>query len=283
MEVEVFLLGGSAKELAISPKVKDHYNAHKLSYWMNLIPKLDAIDNTTSDQHHMLDDHHNASTYDGCVRSLYADVQQQTTKEVTDDLSHFINTNDSSSDSDKTLSGNVTEIQVYGLDRGVHLSALGVTIAVGCSLLMLNAVVFAAIYYQKDKINVAKNMQKAYYEVEGSKDEEEDSFKKPYLLKDAPSSLILHDFEPIQAFKEQPIFDMVETSEIKQQLSGTAETELTNTSKPPKIKTVTFVDAPTILCEIPDPIVPDTSSGKFLEQITFHSPQTTETENVTNS
>ncbi|GFY60952.1 uncharacterized protein TNIN_397961 [Trichonephila inaurata madagascariensis] len=129
---------------------------------MNLIPKLDAIDNTTTDQHHMLDDHHNTSTYDGCVRSLYADVQQQITKEVTDDLSHFINTNDSSSDSDKTLSGNVTEIQVYGLDRGVHLSALGVTIAVGCSLLMLNAVVFAAIYYQKDKINVAKNMQKAW-------------------------------------------------------------------------------------------------------------------------
>ncbi|GIY89700.1 uncharacterized protein CDAR_51931 [Caerostris darwini] len=71
--------------------------------------------------------------------------------------------------------------------------------------------------------------------------EDDENFKKPYLLKDAPSSLILHDFETIQAYKEQPIFDLVETSDIKRQLSGTAETELTNTSKP-KIKTVTFVD-----------------------------------------
>ncbi|CAL1294367.1 unnamed protein product [Larinioides sclopetarius] len=267
----------------IKPKVKDHYNAHKLSYWLNLIPKLDAIDNTTTDQHHMLDDHHNASMYDGCVRSLYADVEQKTVKQKVEVSSQLTNTSDLL-DTDKTLSGNVTEVQVYGLDKGAHLSALGVTIAVGCSLLMLNAVVFAAIFYQKDKINVAKNMQKAFYEVERSKEEDEDTFKKPYLLKDAPSSLILHDFEPIQAFKEQPIFDLVETSEIKRQLGGSAETELTNTSsKPAKIKTVTFVEAPTILCELPDPIVPDTSSGKYLEQIAFHPPQNTESESASKS
>ncbi|XP_055937773.1 neuroligin-1-like isoform X2 [Argiope bruennichi] len=269
--------------ILIRPKVKDHYNAHKLSYWLNLIPKLDSIDNATTDQHHMLEDHHNASMYDGCVRSLYADVEQKTEKQTIEDSSQMTNTSEIL-DTDKAMSANVTEVQVYGLDKGAHLSALGVTIAVGCSLLMLNAVVFAAIFYQKDKINVAKNMHKAFYEVERNKEEEEDAFKKPYLLKDAPSSLILHDFEPIQAYKEQPIFDLVETNEIKRQLSGTAETELTNTSsKPAKIKTVTFVEAPTILCELPDPTVPGTPSQKCQDQRAFHPSQSKESECASNS
>ncbi|GIY84644.1 uncharacterized protein CEXT_141661, partial [Caerostris extrusa] len=77
------------------------------------------------------------------------------------------------------------------------------------------------------------------------------------------------EIQNYKTHKEQPIFDLVETSDIKRQLSGTAETELTNTSKP-KIKTVTFVEAPTIFCEIPDPVGPDTASSKSLVQIVRH-------------
>ncbi|GIY26061.1 uncharacterized protein CEXT_609921 [Caerostris extrusa] len=97
--------------------------------------------------------------------SLYADIEQKAAKQTEEDFSQFNSTNDLTGDMNRGMAGNVTEVQVYGLDKDAHLSALGVTIAVGCSLIMLNAVVFAAIFYQKDKMNAARNMQKAFYEV----------------------------------------------------------------------------------------------------------------------
>ncbi|KAG8191528.1 hypothetical protein JTE90_019592 [Oedothorax gibbosus] len=269
------------KYLSISPKpkVKDHYNAHKLSYWLNLIPKLNAVDNTTTEQHHMLDDHHNKSSYDGCVRDLYKNVQQVSNVQES--------SGNGSRDGNSSLSStsNSTGVQVYGLDQGTHLSALGLTIAVGCSLLMLNAVVFAAIFYQKDKINVAKNVQKAYYEIEKSNqdDEEDDSFKKPYLLKDAPSSLILHEFDTLRGYKDSggggSVFDLVvESSDIKRPLGEAVETELITRHHSTKTKTVTFVEPPTVFCEIPDP--PDC---KCAEQIAFIKQHGKEPEMDTNS
>lgn len=108
----------------------------------------------------MLDRHHDPSLYDGVVRESYKDsVQEEHNQHDKDRIGQ--NRTDGKPDRGK----NATDVQVYGLDSRAHLSALGVTIAVGCSLLMLNVVVFAAIYYQKDKINVAKNVQKALYQV----------------------------------------------------------------------------------------------------------------------
>ncbi|XP_042895443.1 neuroligin-4, X-linked [Parasteatoda tepidariorum] len=266
--------------ISLKPKVKDHYNAHKLSYWLNLIPALDTADNTTTDQHHMLPEHHNTSAYDGNIRNLYDGVQQLSMKSNSEDTSSLNGTIDQKNDLNRNVSANSSEVYIFSLDKASHLSALGVTIAVGCSLLMLNVVVFAGIYYQKDKIAVARNVQKAFYETERAESEEDPAYKKPYLLKDAPASLILHDFDTLQAFKDQPMFDLVESSEIKRHLSGSTETELTNTSKPAKIKTVTFVDPPTILCDIPKPILTDVISP---EQMTLKSLLKTESEAGTTS
>ncbi|XP_054724371.1 neuroligin-4, X-linked-like [Uloborus diversus] len=267
--------------ISLKPRVRDHYNAHKLSYWLRLIPHLDSVDNTTSDRHHLLDDHHNMSSYDGNVRDLYVDVIQSTANDVFSGAN--ITSQDASLDQSKAIPGNSTDIHVFGLDKGAYLSALGVTIAVGCSLLMLNIVAFAAIYYQKDKLNVAKNVQKAFYKVEhGPESEEESSYKKPYLLKDAPSSLILHDFEPLQPFsKEQPIFDLVETNEIKRQLEDSSATELIKSEKPQKvIKTVTFLDAEPLLIEPPEIISSPEPSNRTChhEHLTFKPPPITESE-----
>lgn len=38
-----------------------------------------------------------------------------------------------------------------GFPQGTYSTALGVTIAVGCSLLILNILIFAGVYYQRDK------------------------------------------------------------------------------------------------------------------------------------
>lgn len=50
-------------------------------------------------------------------------------------------------------------------EESVYSTALIVTIAVGCSLLILNVVIFAGIYYQKEKDSLEKKLQKTYYEV----------------------------------------------------------------------------------------------------------------------
>lgn len=70
----------------MKPKVKDHYRSHRLSYWLNLIPKLhvpgpnpvSSHDSTVADkistssisgfEHHLLSDHDDPNTYEGLVR-----------------------------------------------------------------------------------------------------------------------------------------------------------------------------------------------------------------------
>lgn len=55
---------------ALKPKVKDHYHAHKLSYWLNLIPKLNqpGPKSPGSFELHLLQDHENPASYEGIVR-----------------------------------------------------------------------------------------------------------------------------------------------------------------------------------------------------------------------
>ncbi|GFW72239.1 neuroligin-3 [Trichonephila clavipes] len=55
---------------SLKPKVRDHYHAHRLSFWLSLIPKLHRQGTSTevASQHHLLDDHDNPNLYDGVVR-----------------------------------------------------------------------------------------------------------------------------------------------------------------------------------------------------------------------
>lgn len=111
-------------------------------------------------------------------------------------------------------------------------------------------------------------------QVEKCDSDDEHSYKKPYLLKDAPSSLILHEFEPIQAFKEpQPVFDLViESGDVKQH--QTPEHEAGVPAKPHKVKTVTFMETQPLLIEPPEPFSP--GSIKFQEQISLSPVEPTE-------
>lgn len=104
--------------------------------------------------------------------------------------------------------------------------------------------------------------------MEKGESEEDDSFKKPYLLKDAPASLILHEFEPIPAFKEpQSMFDLViESGDVKPQPTSVLKSEDAPT-KPHKVKTVTFCEEQTLLLEPPEPFSP--SSIKCQEQLSL--------------
>ena len=50
-------------------------------------------------------------------------------------------------------------------DMGIYSTALSVTIAVGCSLLILNIMIFAGVYYQRDKHRMEMALQKANLQV----------------------------------------------------------------------------------------------------------------------
>ncbi|KAG8187917.1 hypothetical protein JTE90_002932 [Oedothorax gibbosus] len=49
-------------------------------------------------------------------------------------------------------------------DMGIYSTALSVTIAVGCSLLILNVLIFAGVYYQRDRNRMELALQKANFQ-----------------------------------------------------------------------------------------------------------------------
>lgn len=190
----------------MKPKIKDHYHAHRLSYWLNLLPKLHVAGSSSSLEHHLLEDHDNLLTYEGIPRanqlispksapgpsasspgaSLAAPAApHHTSSPASDSLpSHGRNSTAASGGSpappppsvlapttpvspttllksafdgatipSKTHDNNINASVSMMIQQGSYSTALSVTIAIGCSLLILNVLVFAGIFYRRDKNN----------------------------------------------------------------------------------------------------------------------------------
>lgn len=60
---------------------------------------------------------------------------------------------------------NQTDSQAMAMPQATYSTALGVTIAVGCSLLILNVLIFAGVYYQRDKGRATDKGKKRPFEV----------------------------------------------------------------------------------------------------------------------
>ncbi|KAG8194051.1 hypothetical protein JTE90_003001 [Oedothorax gibbosus] len=228
--------------LSMKPRIRDHYHAHRLSYWLNLIPRLhDSGDLNTTILHHRLHDHDNPYSYDGVVRHrdnsasphaalttpLPIEEEETTLASITDPPYRSTNTSRNSSGisvkietevlvvSDKTTGLNKTA------DESVYSTALIVTIAVGCSLLILNVVIFAGIYYQKEKDSLEKKLQRTYYEERRSEDEDSGHHnpgEKPFLVKDLSSSMMLNQYCPAsgqQEYDGSQTLDLVQPSKAR--------------------------------------------------------------------
>ncbi|RWS14970.1 neuroligin-4: X-linked-like protein, partial [Dinothrombium tinctorium] len=204
----------------LKPKVRDHYQAHRLSYWLNLIPKLHVPGPTSSSQeHHLLQDFDDIHSYEGIVREVSVSssssspssdsntnrIQQQKAitiqsyNEVQIDLPTKNHSHPTAASSNKDLPRQVTistlqsstsspsqstvaendrtknrpkedafESSVKNenknninasvsmlMQQGSYSTALSVTIAIGCSLLILNILIFAGIVYQRDRLRNA--------------------------------------------------------------------------------------------------------------------------------
>ncbi len=161
----------------MKPKVRDHYHSHRLSFWLHLIPHLHKPgDEDVYLRHHLLQDHENPSTYDGVVRQIAFKFLQPLptppfqvgvspipgTKRFTtmSTLSNDLN-NDNSvlnhesiggiSVIDDTLTNKTTATALSLPTESGYATALSVTIAIGCSLLILNMLIFAGVYYHLDR------------------------------------------------------------------------------------------------------------------------------------
>ncbi|CAG2163517.1 unnamed protein product [Oppiella nova] len=193
----------------LKPKVRDHYHSHRLSFWLNLIPRLhNAGEEQVYLRHHLLTDHENMASYDGIVRQIafkfFAPIpnksldlipvnnsiisksrkQYLTPKTASNELDvndganefsppmttesvmNFYNNQSMGStdvismiDSQANLNNKTA---ANGITIGANYStALLVTIAIGCSLLILNMLIFAGVYYQLDKNSALRHQKKS--------------------------------------------------------------------------------------------------------------------------
>ncbi|XP_076370170.1 neuroligin-4, X-linked-like isoform X1 [Tachypleus tridentatus] len=157
--------------IGIKPRIRDHYHAHELSFWLNLLPELNtAGSGDIHFDHHRLHDYNNQYSYDGIIRIHQSPATQiVTTASFTKEDSVATETSESVSISEMkstvevtsqtapqsvliaTTSTNKSESETVVYQEGIYSTTLSVTIAVGCSLLILNVLICAGVYYQKDK------------------------------------------------------------------------------------------------------------------------------------
>ncbi|XP_071440378.1 neuroligin-4, X-linked [Hetaerina americana] len=176
--------------LDTKPRLKNHYRAHRLSFWLNLVPDLhrpggDGVPAT----HHLLPS--DVATYDGQspiappppprlgppgthtpfnLTALLVPPRGQWDEDGPDGQigeseaeavasaaasGHGPVANRTHSSSSSSGTSPVEAAAAAGSDTddgfAAYSTALSVTIAIGCSLLILNVLIFAGVYYQRDK------------------------------------------------------------------------------------------------------------------------------------
>ncbi|XP_013181474.1 PREDICTED: neuroligin-4, Y-linked-like [Papilio xuthus] len=153
-------------EIGVKPRLKNHFRAHQLSVWLRLVPELHRAGmEDVAARHNLFRNHNEQDLYEGIVRpdplsrnadaeirrsngSLYSDTALTTVDTIlatcvtilpnARDM-HALNTTDST----------LANLEAAGY--AAYSTALSVTIAIGCSLLILNVLIFAGVYYQRDK------------------------------------------------------------------------------------------------------------------------------------
>ncbi|CAH1397591.1 unnamed protein product [Nezara viridula] len=128
--------------------MKSHYRGHKMAIWLNLIPQLHQPgDQDVSMRHHHF--HERASHYyAGAVRPESFTRAPPTTGVPEGGSEPLECPPNSTSDEPLGLSG-VEEAQELERNYYSTSTAFGITLGLGCLLLLLNALIFSAIYIQR--------------------------------------------------------------------------------------------------------------------------------------
>ncbi|XP_045472244.1 neuroligin-1-like [Harmonia axyridis] len=152
------------------PKMRSHYRGHKMAVWLNLIPQLHQPGDDVSMRHHHFHERE-PHFYSGPVRpeSLSHMPPPLFPAPMTDSHANVAsgmggsNTECISSTTEEDIGakldirdGDVEENeeilqQLASRNYYSYTAALGVTVGVGCLLLVLNMLIYAGIYYQRDR------------------------------------------------------------------------------------------------------------------------------------
>lgn len=133
--------------IGLKPRVRDHYRATKVAFWLELVPHL-----------------HNINEFFQYVSTTTKIPPQDTTPYPYTKRFPGKNTwpsttghpgappADAKQTTDQRKSGDLTDESAVAMEtKRDYSTELSVTIAVGASLLFLNILAFAALYYKKDK------------------------------------------------------------------------------------------------------------------------------------
>ena len=146
--------------------MKNHYRSHKVALWTNLIPDLHrASGDEVARSHHLLDDYNDPHLYSGNVRIVPATLATAPTTTpspmtsavnsslLVDSSRNLVESKRMNNRSGDRGGQSVQQHSNRATDDhyGAYSTALSVTIAIGCSLLILNVLIFAGVYYQRDK------------------------------------------------------------------------------------------------------------------------------------
>ncbi|XP_041973881.1 neuroligin-4, Y-linked-like isoform X2 [Aricia agestis] len=152
-------------EIGMKPKIKNHYRAHQLSVWLRLIPELHRAGmEDVASRHNLFRNHNEQDLYEGIVRpdplarnvdneqlkrngTVYSDTALTTVDTILATCVTVV-------PNGKEFALNTTDTTLANLEAAgyaAYSTALSVTIAIGCSLLILNVLIFAGVYYQRDK------------------------------------------------------------------------------------------------------------------------------------
>ena len=170
----------------LKPRMKDHYRPQKMALWMNLIPDLQSAAMASNHRGHNIKQQNTPQNQQDQETlldyRLYNELlpfvpklknldeatlnhgSTPASSEVLDLHGIFGNATPhgqakimTASDSQRPHGSNSSYIlqkQNNGLDQAglsSYSTALSVTIAIGCSLLVLNVLIFTAVYYQRDR------------------------------------------------------------------------------------------------------------------------------------
>ncbi|KAG7205917.1 hypothetical protein KM043_007844 [Ampulex compressa] len=131
--------------IELKPKLKNHYRAHRLSFWLNLVPDLHKPgSDDVPRSHHLLD----AEQVPPRIIQRIPTTTKLTTAEVT--ITEKPQNTSTAIPSELAFEDSTAQPED---GFAAYSTALSVTIAIGCSLLILNVLIFAGVYYQRDKSN----------------------------------------------------------------------------------------------------------------------------------
>ncbi|KAG8285123.1 Carboxylesterase [Homalodisca vitripennis] len=217
-------------ELGSKTEVRSHYRGHKMSLWLNLIPQLHqpGLEDLSMRHHHFQEE--GAQYYDGSVRpqSLQRPSIPTTTTTTsttpppqvttrtpattrrTDVTTTECPPNATSTTLESRPNSNNLLRKLASNHYQSYTTALTVTIAVGCFLLLLNVLIFAGIYHQRDRSSGEKKKKKKeeLAEVNSCSSSSGDAEAKQALVESMSShhmtsSSTMVDL-PLQEFKSSP-------------------------------------------------------------------------------